>query len=180
MEKILFKEEQRFNQWWLWLIMILSFAASVIPIWYGFYQQVTTGVPWGDNPASNTGLAMIGIFTTLLMGGLLFLFRTTCLHVEIRESGIYFRFPPLARKWRIVSKDEIEKYTVGKYNPIGEYGGWGARKSFGKYGKAYNVSGNLGLRLYMKNGKVLLLGTRRTQAIAFAMQKMMSDRVQPL
>jgi hypothetical protein len=180
MEKILFKEEQRFNQWWIWLLLIFSFAVSVIPIWYGLFQQIHTGKPWGDNPASNTGLLIIAIFTTLLMTGILLIFKTTCFYIEIRESGIYFRFPPLARKWRIISKDEIERYTVGKYNPIGEYGGWGVRRSYGKYGRAYNVSGNFGLRLYLKNGKVLLLGTQRTQAISFAMQKMMSGKEQPV
>jgi hypothetical protein len=180
MEKILFKEEQRFTQWWIWLLLIFSFAVSVGPIWYGFFKQISTGVPWGDNPTSDTGLAIIGVLTTLLMVGILFVFKITRLKVEIRDNGIYFRFPPLVRKWRIVSKDEIERYTVGKYSPVGEYGGWGVRRSYGKYGRAYNVSGNLGLRLYLKNGKVLLLGTQRTQAISSAMQKMMSGREQPL
>jgi hypothetical protein len=178
MEKILFKEEQRFNQWWIWLLLIFTFAVSVVPIWYGFFKQITTGVPWGDNPTSDTGLAIIGVFTTLLMAGILIIFKTTCLYIEIRDTGIHFRYPPLVRKWRIVSKDEIERYTVGKYSPIGEYGGYGVRRSYGKYGRAYNVSGNLGLRLYLKNGKVILFGTQRTQAISAAMQKMMSDKEQ--
>jgi hypothetical protein len=176
MEKILFKEDQRFNQWWICLLLIFTFAVSVVPIWYGLYQQIHTGKAWGDNPTSDGALAIIAVFTTLLMVGILLIFKTTRLFIEIRDNGIYFRFPPLVRKWRTVSKEEIERYTVGKYNPIGEYGGWGVRSSWGKFGKAYNVSGNFGLRLYLKNGKILLLGTQRTQAISFAMQKMMSGR----
>jgi hypothetical protein len=178
MEKILFKEEQRFNQWWLWLIMIFSFAAGVIPIWYGFYQQVSSGKPWGDNPTSNAMLLMIAIFTTLLMSGILIILKTSRLLVEIRNDGIHFRFFPFFLKWRKISKEEINNYTVGKYNPIGEYGGYGVRKSYGKYGRAYNVSGNLGLRLYLKNGKVVLFGIQRTQAVSAAMQKMMSEKDQ--
>jgi hypothetical protein len=178
MEKVLYKEEQRFNQWWIWLLLIFTFAVSVVPICYGLYHQVHTGKPWGDNPASNTGLLIIAIFTTLLMAGLLLLFKATRLCIEIRYDGIYFMYLPFIRKWRSVSKDEIERYTVGKYSPVGEYGGWGVRRSYGKYGRAYNVSGNLGLRLYLKNGKVLLLGTQRAQAISYAMQKMMSGREQ--
>jgi hypothetical protein len=176
MEKILFKEEQKFTQWWIWLLLIFTFFVSVLPIWYGLYQQVHTGKPWGDNPTSITGLVIIAVFTTVLMFGLLLLFRLTKLCTEIRNDGIYFRFFPFIRKWRAISKEEIEKYTVGKYNPLTEYGGYGVRRSFRKYGRAFNVSGNLGLRLYLKNGKVLLLGTQRTQAISFAMQKMMSGR----
>ena len=178
MEKILFKEEQRFTQWWLWLLLIFAFAVGVIPIWYGLFQQIQTGKPWGDNPTTDAGLWIIAVFTTFLMTGILLTFKTTRLLTEIRHDGIYFRFPPFIRKWRIVSKDEIEKFTVGKYNPIKEYGGYGVRTSFGKYGRAYNTCGNLGLRVYLKSGKVLLFGTQRTQALSAAMQKMMSEKEQ--
>jgi hypothetical protein len=178
MEKILFKEEQRFTQWWLWGLLIFAFAVGVVPIWYGLYKQVSTGTPWGDNPTSDAGLVIIAIFTTLLMGGILILLRLTTLYIEIRIDGIYFRFPPFVQKWRSISKEEIEKYTVGKYNPIREYGGYGMRRSFGKYGRAYNVSGNTGVRLFLKNGKIILLGTQRAQAMAYAMQKLIPEREQ--
>ena len=176
MDKILFKEEQRFTQWWLWLLLIFSFAVAVLPLWYGLYRQVSTGIPWGDNPTSNTGLMITAILTTLLMVGILVLFSYSRLLLEVREDGIHFRFPPFVRKWRIIHRDEIERYTLGKYNPVGEYGGYGVRRSFGKYGRAYNVSGNLGLRLFLRNGKVVLFGTQRKQALEYAMQKLMSDR----
>ncbi len=176
MDKILFKEEQRFTQWWLWLLLIFSFAVAVVPLWYGLFRQVSTGVPWGDNPASNSGLLLIAIFTTLLMGGIILLFSFSKLQLEVREDGVHFRFPPFIWKWRKVSRDEIERYTVGKYNPIGEYGGYGVRTSYGKYGKAYNVSGNLGLRLTLRNGKVVLFGTQRKQALEYAMQKLMTGK----
>jgi len=176
MEKTLFKEEQRFGQWWLWLLLIACFGVSVVPLWYGYFNQVTTGVPWGDNPTSDTGLLLTAIPVTLLMAGILVLFNFSTLYLEVREDGVYFRFPPFFSRWKVIRRDEIGSYMVGKYHPIGEYGGYGVRNSFGRHGKAYNVSGNLGLRLTMKNGKVVLIGTRRKQALAFAMQKMMSGQ----
>ena len=174
MERTYFKEEQRFTQWWLWLLLTASFAVSAGPLWYGYHSQISTGVPWGDNPTSDNGLLIIAILVTLLMGGILLLFTFSRLYLEIREDGIYFRFPPFVRKWRKIHRDEIEKYTVGKYNPIGEYGGYGVRRSYGRHGKAYNVSGNLGLRLTLRNGKVVLFGTQRKQALEYAMQKLMT------
>jgi hypothetical protein len=176
MDKVFFREEQRFTQIWIWLLLIASLFAGVVPLWYGVYQQVYLGKPFGDNPGSDTGLIIVSVFTTLLMFGLLALFRVSKLIMEVREDGIHFRYPPFILKWRMISKDEIERFTVGKYSPVGEYGGWGVRRSFGKYGRAYNVKGNQGLRLYMKNGKVLLLGTQRSQALTFAMQKLMSPK----
>lgn len=174
MERTFFKEEQRFGQWWLWLLLIASLGVSVVPLWYGYLTQVSTGIPWGDNPTTDDGLLLIAILVTLLMVGILLLFSFSRLYLEVREDGIHFRFPPFVWKWKKISRDEIEKYTVGKYNPIMEYGGYGVRKSYGRYGKAYNVSGNIGLRLTLRNGKVVLFGTQRKQALEYALQKMMT------
>jgi hypothetical protein len=53
----------------------------------------------------------------------------------------------------------IEKYEVITYDPILDYGGWGIK--YNRHGKAYNVSGNKGLQLYLKNGKRILIGTQK-------------------
>ena len=74
MKKLLFKEEQKFNQWWLWVILVGAFAVSVVPLWYGLLSQLTTGEPWGDNPASDVILAVTTGAITLLMGGVVILF----------------------------------------------------------------------------------------------------------
>lgn len=179
MEKILFKEEQRFVQWWLWFILLSAFAVSVVPIWYGLFQQVTTGQPWGDNPSGNGVLALIASLTTLLMVGVMLLFKTMRLQVEIHDNEIRFRYPPMVRKWRSIARTEIERYEVGKYKPVAEYGGWGIRQGFRKYGKAYNASGNIGVKLFLKNGKIILLGSQRAQALSYAMEKMMTTSMVP-
>lgn len=56
--------------------------------------------------------------------------------------------------------------------PIKEYGGWGIKGKFKS--KAYNVSGNIGLQLYLKNGRKVLFGTQRQEAIENAMKKLMN------
>jgi hypothetical protein len=175
MEKILFKEEQRFNQWWIWLILLASFATAVVPLWYGLYVQVTTGEPWGNDPASNGELAFSAAFVTALMVGMVFLFLFMRLQVEVRNDGVYFRFLPVIRRWRIISKAEIERYEIGKYKPIRQFGGWGIRLGFPGKGRAYNVTGNIGLKLFLKNKKIILLGTQRSQALSYAMEKLMSE-----
>jgi len=179
MEKILFKEEQKFGQWWIWLILMTAFAVSAVPVWYGLFHQVTTGNPWGDNPASNGVLALIASLTTFLIAGIFLLFKNMRLQVEVYENGIRFRYPPLVRKWRNIARTEIERYEVGKYKPVAEYGGWGIRMGSRKYGKAYNVKGNIGLKLFLKNGKIILLGTQRAQAISYAMGKLMVRNTVP-
>jgi hypothetical protein len=69
------------------------------------------------------------------------------------------KFFPIHQKWYHFSWDEIDKYEKIEYRPILEYGGWGIR--IGIHGKAYNVSGNRGIRLVFSTGKRLLIGTQR-------------------
>jgi hypothetical protein len=173
MKKILFKEEQRYDQWWFWLMMLAAFFAAAGPVWYGLIYQVNTGQPWGDEPSSNGELALIASLVTFLMAGVLLLFKTLRLQVEIGEDEVRFRYPPLIRKWRSIAREEIEKYEVGKYRHIKSYGGWGMRYSFIKRERAITVTGRTGLKLFLKNGKVILLGSQRAHAISYAMEKMM-------
>ena len=41
-----------------------------------------------------------------------------------------------------------------------EYGGWGVRYSLTGKGRAFNVSGNIGLQLEFINGEKVLIGTQ--------------------
>ena len=47
-----FKEEQKFTQWWLWLILI---PIGVLPI-FGIYKQMILGEMFEDKPMSDLGL----------------------------------------------------------------------------------------------------------------------------
>jgi hypothetical protein len=42
---------------------------------------------------------------------------------------------------------------------------------------AYTISGNKGLQLYLKNGREVLLGTERPEAIAKAMKRMFEENL---
>jgi hypothetical protein len=58
----------------------------------------------------------------------------------------------------------VASIEVRKYSPIKEYGGWGFRYGF-KNGKAYNISGNMGLQLILKNGDRILIGTQKPEEL---------------
>lgn len=122
-EKPLFTEKQTwFNQWWIWLVLIGLNGM----VWYAAYQQWVLGVPFGDNPMSNTGLMITILLVTVLF--VFFLFMR--LETEIDKEGIYVRFYPLHLQFRFFSWEEISNAEVRKYSPIKEYGGWGLRFSF--------------------------------------------------
>jgi hypothetical protein len=60
--------------------------------------------------------------------------------------------------------NEVQQCYIREYSPIFEYGGWGWRYSFSN-GRAYNVSGKIGLQIVLKNGKRILIGTQKANKL---------------
>jgi len=143
-----YSETQRFNQWWIWLALLLPIG---IFLW-GILKQVVLKQPFGDNPSSDEGLIAGGLIPLLL----LLLFRRIRLDTTIDEEGIRVYFAPFSKKFFAWS--EIENAWVREYKPLLEYGGWGIR--FGAKGTAYNIAGNQGLQLELRNGRRFLIGTQ--------------------
>ncbi|MEO0731228.1 MAG: PH domain-containing protein [Bacteroidota bacterium] len=140
-----FRESQKFNQWWLWAIMLTLFVALGL-----------NGIDIFERTES--WLAFVGpgaIVLTMILMAVLEL-RTT-----ITESGIEAYFWPFGRKRIFWS--EIEGYRIKEYSPLKEFGGWGYR--IGPHGKAFNMYGNMGLELDLKSGKKLMIGTQRPEEL---------------
>ncbi|HKI89293.1 MAG TPA: hypothetical protein VKA38_09715 [Draconibacterium sp.] len=173
MEKIFFTEEQRFNQWWLWLILILAGLTIIVPFSIGIYTQEVLHKPFGENPMSTEGLIVTGVFSVLLLGIILLVVARLKLRTKITNEGIFIAYPPIRKKWKKISTEEIGKYEIREYSAIREFGGYGIRKRRWRHGVAYTVSGNVGLQLWLKNGKKLLIGTQKKLAIKSAMDKLM-------
>ena len=72
------------------------------------------------------------------------------LETEIDHNAISIRVFPFRTKE--IKWDDIQTAYIRTYSPIMEYGGWGIRYSF-RNGRAYNMSGKIGLQLVLTNGK---------------------------
>ena len=72
---------------------------------------------------------------------------------------MHYRFFPFHYKSYCIKTNEIERIEALKYRPLGDYGGWGIRYSF--KGKCYNVKGNLGVKVFLKNGSYILFGSQK-------------------
>lgn len=154
----LFREEQRFRAPWLWLLILLVVAVN----WWTFVQQIVLGKPVGNRPGPN----WLVWLTWLLFGvGLPLFFYRLALVVEVHDDAVYVRFKPLIN--RRIPADEIQEAEVTTYRPIREYGGWGVR-GVGRRNVAYNVSGNRGVRLTLRDGSRVLIGSQRPEALAAA------------
>lgn len=154
-ENILFTENQRFKQLWIWVIIILMNGLFIL----GIYQQLYKGEQFGTKPMSDTGL-IIGLISALLLDVLFLSFK---LKTSITKENIHVQFFPFHLKSRTFLWSDVKQASVRKYKPIMEYGGWGIRGF--KSNRAYNVSGKIGLQLEFKDGTKLLIGTQKGQEI---------------
>ena len=144
---ILFEEKQKFNQWWLWVIL-LSF-----PI-------VSVG-PFDDNEI-NVYYVLIGLAIPLLF----YLFE---LRIKVNANGLHYQFFPFHLKFHTIKMDKIESFKAMEYSPLKEYGGWGIK--YGFKGKAYNVSGNKGVKVHLSNKRNILFGSQKYKELEKALKQ---------
>jgi hypothetical protein len=161
--KIVFKEEQKFTQWWLWLLLI---GIGILPI-YGMYKQLILGEKFGDKPMSDLELIVFSV----CIFGLIALFWLMQLKTEINENEIKMSFFPFVKKqvcWKEIKSAEIVNY--------GFAGGWGIR-FWSKYGTVYNTKGNKGVAIELVNGKKFLIGTQKEAELNNILRKISEKTV---
>ena len=143
---VVFREVQRFRQAWIWVLLLLVLLALIVPVIGGILGT------------------LLSLVMVLAGSGLIWLFFVMRLVTEVRADGIYLGFFPFSSQKILYAT--IVGHRVREYRPIREYGGWGVR--FNRSGRAYTVSGNLGVQLELSNGKGLLIGTQDPDKLLIA------------
>ena len=153
-----FKEIQRFNQWWL----ILFGLITVIIIGFSFVYEYKDS---GNNLSNDQLISMI--ISGSLMVIVFLLIGFIRLKTKIDENGITYQFSPFHFTPTVIPWSDLSKCYIRKYSPLTEYGGWGIRGlqrkgfwDFGNKGMAYNIKGDMGIQLEFKDGGKLLIGTQ--------------------
>jgi hypothetical protein len=149
----IFNERQRFNQAWLWILIIAVTCASIGVSGITYLEATTEDQKF----ESAIGLLIIVVVMTLII---VFIVNLE-LETKIDDRGIQYRFKPFVWNWQLLKPEDLTSATVVTYNPILDYGGWGYRIGVLGKGKALNIRGNKGIRIVKKNGKKLLIGTQR-------------------
>jgi hypothetical protein len=138
-----FIEKQPFFRHWWWLIIVPMIIAI-------------TPVALNGLPAPSAAIGPVIMIVAFIV------FFVLALHSRITPEGIYMRFN-MQLKPRQIAWSEIKSVEVVKYSPLIDYGGWGYRKGWGGKKQAYNVSGNMGLKITLADGRIVLLGTREPE-----------------
>lgn len=135
---ILFEERQKFPNWLTILIagiVVLTIAISFI------VAMTTTGKERND---AWLGLA-IGVPIEALV---IILFQYVQLEKVVTSNGLYYRWKPWQRKFRVIEKESIKSFEVRKSPPLNYGIHW-----FPRYGWVHNASRGEGLQLYLFNRK---------------------------
>ncbi|MRI00386.1 hypothetical protein GH721_07520 [Kriegella sp. EG-1] len=148
-----FNETQRFNQWWLWLLLLAILGLVIYQSYHHFSN-------FEESVKNSVGL-IIGIFTIVPV---ILLFVSMRLITAIDEVGIHYQFIPFQFSKKTIRWSEIIECYIRKYKPISEYGGWGFRGTFSK-NKAYNVRGNKGIQIELKTKEKILIGTQNEKEV---------------
>lgn len=159
--RIVFKETQRFTQWWLWILLS---GIGMIPV-YGIYKQLILGEKFGDNPMPDIGLIIFFLFVF----GIIAFIGSMKLKTEIDQNEIKIHFYPMLKKqikWSDVKHAEVVNY--------GFVGGWGVR-FWPKYGTIYNIKGNKGLAIELLNGKKFVIGTQKESELKFFLEQLKKE-----
>ena len=172
MKKLFFKEKQKFGSPGLYISMGLIYATPTAIFMYAFYQQFVLKIPFGNKPMSDTGLLIMASLIFVVLIGSAYLLFGSKLITTVTNQNLIITFKPLTGKTISFDKTNINRYEIREYKPTMEYGGYGVKSGKKGVGKAYNVSGKVGLQLYLKDGKKILIGTQRGDALLRAMGKM--------
>jgi hypothetical protein len=163
--KILFSEVQRFSVLLVAPLVVLFLVAIGLEGHMIFRPVLETEEPW---PVWALPLSIGGIAINVLVTLVLMFAR---LRTRLDTTALYVKFFPFHLRYKKIAFDEIAAVYARTYQPLGEFGGWGIRWGIG--GRAYNVSGNRGVQLELKNGKKLLIGSQRPTELAALLQEAM-------
>jgi hypothetical protein len=145
-----FEEKQRLRQWWIFIGLV---PVAVILL----VEFNRTEWNWMD-----MGFGVVPILLTLV---LLFSIQ---LKTYITQEGVALTLFPFILRKRMFRWEDIDKAYVRTYQPLKEYGGWGLKGT--SKNRAYNMSGKEGLQLELKDGRRVLIGTRKPADIEVALK----------
>jgi hypothetical protein len=157
MANYIFKETQKFNKLWIWLL--LAFVAGIV-----FYSSF-----------SLEEVRYTDILIPLGIVGLVFvLFLSLTLKTTIDYQSLSFSYFPFIRK-RKYGFEEIESLVLKEYNSLWKYGGWGIRYNFDSW--AYNTGGRFGFMVKTKEKK-FLIGTHKPEEAKKAIELFIAYKTQ--
>jgi hypothetical protein len=159
---VLFEEVQKFPRWVGWMVR-LGMGITVLGLLVGLITEK-------EKMAMVIALAVvipIAVFAVYLNSN-------TQLEKIVTSNGLYYRWKPWQRKYRVIEKESIKSFEVRNSLPL-HYGiGW-----FPGYGKIHNASTGEGMQLYLLNGRKIFFSTLDTSFFKKSLDTITSSNLKP-
>lgn len=154
---LMFSEKQHFPKWLSWLMLApVMFTAGII-VFIRTQEDV------------NETEMKLALGLVILVQAILFIwFLRAQLEKVVTSNGLYYRWSPLQKKYRVIEKEEIKGAELRK-SPLSKYG---SNYVLG-YGRVHKVGPGLGVQVFMSNGKKIFFSA----ADAGSFQKALDELV---
>jgi hypothetical protein len=162
--EVLFVEQQRLRQWWVWALLI-AINGGLLFECFRYWQSYSEEI---DPSGLDTSLLVAAALSLLVSFSIL----AMRLETRITEQGIYFRFFPFQIGYKHYPWNAISNAYVRTYSALAEYGGWGIRFGIFGRGMAFILGGNQGLQLELISTKKRLIGTQKPDEMAKIISEM--------
>ena len=158
---ILFREEQQFRVRWLWVLLLVIVASSIV---------LTIALPATsreDEKARGLALAIIIPLESIL----LYLFYIVKLETVVSRAGVYFRWLPFFKRYRYIDKQELKETKAGR-GPALAYG----FHVVPGFGAVHNLGPGMGMQFTLKKGNRIFIGTHKLTEFQSAIDRMVLDK----
>jgi hypothetical protein len=99
----------------------------------------------------------------LVVSALAIIVTNTKMVTQIRNDGIYVRFPPFQTGYKKFLWKDIKQVYIRRYSAESEFMGWGIKT--GPMGTGYTVAGDVGIQIVLKNNYKVLIGTQQSEQV---------------
>lgn len=156
-----FREVQRIRQWWVYALVALSSLVA----WWAWSVQIVLREPFGQDPAPDlvVWILWVVVGVALPVGIAALRMVTTVSERTLRVR--FWPFPP-----REVDVDTTLDVAVVEVRPLAHWGGYGYRRNLDG-DVAFLMQGRDAVRLAVGRDNVLVVGSRRPQELAAAVER---------
>ncbi len=160
MEQALYTDRQFLGSPIIWAVIILAAGLA----WWDFYRYLRSGSYTG-----RVSLLQRPVQTVLAAGIIApLLFVSINLSTVVTGEKVLVRFFPLQLAYQEIALGEVVACQVEEYQPLA-YGGWGIRGTASS--RVYILSGRDGVRVVLKDGSTVLLGSAHPEQLAEAINR---------
>lgn len=170
MEDIIYYEIQKDKPKILSVFLVSVSGILILFMLYGLIQQLVFKIQFGNHSVDDVSLCFISGGTIVFLALFTWLYFKASLEVKITKDAIFYRYYPILFRFKKVVITDILAAYIRQYQAIKEYGGWGLRFSINA-GSAVSMSGDTGLQIIKRDGKKLLIGTKKAHELEVAILK---------